>query len=331
MKCLEADRYLWQHNLYTLQALIVLIYGINHTHGPSWALLGTARNIALSIGCHIDPEGFGLAPVQVEERRRCWAGLNMLHTIQNTVLGNIDPVQTYSTTKLPLDINDSQLVLGINIPTSPDNGPTQMSYLLSKFELYALGSRICSSVLIHNQTPSFEVIMSLDAELQAQQESLNVKYLIDTATSPLPDYHAAHLNILFGYSHQLILLLHRPVIMQLHSASENSQPYSPEQISASRDKCLESSRALLGIHRMLYENEGYRLYAWYNRGLGSFHAFHAAVFLTYVCGTATDLEVPMVQLLRRDLQDTLEIFQRMERSGLSNICQRTTPILKKLL
>jgi hypothetical protein len=71
MQCLAADQYLWKHNMQTLQALILLIYGINHSHGQTWALLGTSYNIALSLGCHIDPDAFGLDIVQCEERRRC--------------------------------------------------------------------------------------------------------------------------------------------------------------------------------------------------------------------------------------------------------------------
>jgi hypothetical protein len=42
MKCLEADQYMVQHRLTTLQCLIFLIYAINHSEGSgsSWALLG---------------------------------------------------------------------------------------------------------------------------------------------------------------------------------------------------------------------------------------------------------------------------------------------------
>jgi hypothetical protein len=32
LRCLEADKYLWQQNVTTFQALIVIIYSINHSH-----------------------------------------------------------------------------------------------------------------------------------------------------------------------------------------------------------------------------------------------------------------------------------------------------------
>ena len=330
MKCLEADHFLWRHNLYTLKALVILIYGINHTHGQSWALLGTAKNIALSLGCHVDPDAFDLDLVVAEERRRCWAGLNMLYTIQNTTMGNLDSTHAPSNVKLPLDIDDDQLTKGVTVPTSPAFGPSQMSYLLSKFELYGISTRICSKLFQQDGRPTYDTITSLDMEIGAKQDSINYKYLLDTATSTLPDYHAVHLHILFGYSHQLILLLHRPVLIH-HSYANTDGFYTRDQILKSQSRCLESSRALLGIHQVLHNDETYRPYRWYNRGLGSFHAFHAAVFLAYVCVAGLDLDCSTIDGLQQELRDAVWVFEQLGKSGLSNICLKATPILRKLV
>ena len=329
MKCLEADHYLWRHNMYTLQALITLIYGINHSHGQSWALLGTARNIALALGCHIDPDNFDLSLVKAEERRRCWAALNMLYTIQNATLGNIDSTHLQTNVKWPLDVEDEGLEDDGGDSAVTDCGPSQTSYLLYKFRLYDICSRICSRLFTPGSTPSYDTIMSLDAEITSQQDEWNLKYLVDTQTSPIPAYHAVHLNILFGYSHQLFLLLHRPVLLQQNEASGSY--YTPEQVLMSRSKCLESARALLGLHSLLHENEAFRPYQWYNRGLGSFHAFHAAVFIGYLCKTSTDLSLEARVGLKRDLSSALVTFEAIKDTGMSRICEKVAPILKKLL
>ncbi|KAI8655259.1 Zn(2)-C6 fungal-type domain-containing protein [Fusarium keratoplasticum] len=323
MKCLEADHYLWRHNLNTLQAVILLIYGINHTHGQSWALLGTARNIALALGCQIDPTVFGMDRIRAEERRRCWAGLNMLYTIQNTTLGNLDSTFTPSSVKAPLDVNDDELVAGFDVPVSR-NGPTQMSYLLLKFDLYGLCTRICSEVFGALHVPSYNTIQALDSEISALQEVLNYKYLFDTA---LPVHHAVQLNILFGYSHQLTLLLHRPILRQRTA----DMRYTRENLLTSQRKCIESSQALLSIHRTLYEDAMFRPYQWYNRGLGSFHAFHAAVCLAHICTSGMSVEASTKDVLRRELQGALEIFEQMAKTGMSAVCQKATPVLKKLI
>ncbi|KAK4234357.1 hypothetical protein C8A03DRAFT_18722 [Achaetomium macrosporum] len=343
MKCLEADHYLWRHNLHTLQALVILIYGINHTHGQSWALLGTARNIAFALGCHVDPDAFSLDLVVAEQRRRCWAALNMLYTIQNTTLGYLDTIQPPFSVKLPLDVDDYQLTTGVNGSAPSRSGPpSKVSYLLFKFKLYDIASRICSSLFRHGHRPSYDTILSLDAEIGTQQHAVNNKYLLDTTTAALPDYHAVHLNILFGYTHQLTLLLHRPVVMQQQALSRSPinvatvGPYTRAQITKSQAKCVESSRALLGIHRVLHENEAYRTYRWYNRGIGSFHAFHAAVFLAYYCYVCCvsdpgDVEDSTITALIRELRDALRMFSDMARDGLSPICQKATPVLRKLV
>lgn len=82
-------------------------------------------NVAISLACHIDPSIFKLDFIQCEERRRCWAGLMMLYTIQSAMIGNPDPTfRISSSVRLPLDINDTDIA-----PTNiqdPCPGPTQM-------------------------------------------------------------------------------------------------------------------------------------------------------------------------------------------------------------
>ncbi|KAI6760342.1 hypothetical protein HG530_009202 [Fusarium avenaceum] len=309
MKCLEADHYLWRHNLNTLQALVILIYGINHTHGQSWALLGAARNIALSLGCHVDPEVFQMDRIRVEERRRCWAGLNMLYTIQNTTLGMLDVAHASITVRLPLDVNDDELVAGYQIPQSRE-GPTQMSYLLLKFELYDLCTRICGHVFEASQTISYDKVQALDAEISAMQETFNYKYIFDV---PLVAHHAVQLNILFGYTHQLTLLLHRPILRQGASGC------TPDNRLCSQNKCIESSKALLDIHRTLYEDPAFRPYHWYSRGLGSFHAFHAAVCLAHIYMSSTNLDTSTKASFQELVRDSIQVFRYFMNTGRRDI------------
>lgn len=333
-RCLEGDHYLWRQNLQTLQTLILLIYGINHSHGQSWALLGLTRNVALSLGCHVDPEYFDLDLVEAEQRRRCWAALTMLYMIQNTCLGSIDTVPIQSSVKLPLDVDDDQLTTGAATTQSSAKhrgAPSQMSYLLYKFRLYDICARICTHLFSENSLPTYEAISNFDREISAQQDAWNLKYLRDTRHASLPSHHAVHLNILFGYSHQLFLLLHRPVLVQAHrEGGARLQQYAPGQVVSSRTRCLESASALLGIHRLLYENDTFRPYQWYNHGLGSFHAFHAAVFIAYICGTSTDLDADYLASLRQELEASVSTFEAIAVTGRSRICEKAAPVLRHL-
>ncbi|KAK5018770.1 hypothetical protein LTR16_001043 [Cryomyces antarcticus] len=318
MQCLEADYYLWRHTMQTLQALILMIYGINHTHGQTWALLGMTYNIALALGCHVDPDNFGLDVVQCEERRRCWAGLMMLYTVQNSCMGNVDVHCIQQSVRLPANVNDDQLV-GETVPPDSD-GPTQMSYILFKFRLYNLCSKICENMFGPRQ-PSYRAIMILDQEIAREQEDWNARYLADSQSGPLPVHQVVHLNILYGYSHQLFLLLHRPAFTNASSCAD------PDEVRNSRNRCLDSARGLLGIHIMLEESPEFSPFRWYNQGLGSFHAFHAAVVLVVVLATADD----SIQYhdTTQVLENSVRIFERM--ASRSRVCAKAAPVLRCLL
>lgn len=318
MQCLAADHYLWRHTIHTLQALILLIYGINHTHGQSWALLGTAYNIALALGCHIDPDAFDLGAVKREERRRCWAGLMMLHTIQNTTMGNLDQRSIESRVKMPADVNDDELI-SIHSDTER-TGPTQMSYLLYKFRLYKLCSKVCEHIF-GRIVPPYASIMALDAEISHEQSQWSTRYIADSQNGLVPTYQLVHLNILYGYSHQLFLLLHRPVFS---TASPNAHP---EEAKKSRSRCIDSASGLLNIHQMLQESSQFKPYRWYNEGLGSFHAFHASVVLYSALGTAESPE--QFHDIKTSLVKSLSTFEEMAER--SSICAKVAPVLRSLL
>jgi hypothetical protein len=320
MRCLEADNYLWQHNVITLQALIVLIYGINHSHGQTWTLLGLTHHLALAIGCHVDPSDFDLDVVDCEERRRCWAGLMMLYMIQNTAMGNLGPQyhRTHCTTRMPADLNDADLVAGQYILPVPCEGATQMSYLLLKFRLYEISSSICTQVLGTSQ-PSSAIISNLDQVILREHGHWERSYYSHSRAEPLPVYHTVHLNILYGYSHQLALLLHRPVL--------TNPSTDPVQHGISWARCMESAKALVGIHALFYNCPEFAPFSWYMRGLASFHAFHASVVLIAIL--TNDMQQKDSSGLNQLIEQCVDRFEAL--SDLSLICRKAAPVLRHLL
>ncbi|CRG92432.1 Transcriptional activator protein acu-15 [Talaromyces islandicus] len=328
MQCLSADRYLFRHNMYTIQALVLLIYGINHTHGKTWALLGTAYNIATALGCHIDPAHFtSLTVVQCEERRRCWAGLMMLYTIQNISMGNFEQRHITSDVQLPANINDEDLIdpgameSSHSISSMSVDTPTQMSYVLFKFRLYHLCSKVCNQIF-GPTPPMYSAIMECDTEIAAEQDSWTDRYLAESQNGQMLTYHHVHLNILYGYSHQMSLLLHRPVLLNRSSAG-----YTDDEVKRSRAQCLKSASGLLGLQQMFHETAYFQPYRWYSLGLGSFYSFHAAVILVTLLPEVKD-EVEYMEL-RRLLEVSLSIFEQM--SNRSRMCAKAAPILRHLL
>ena len=274
-------------------------------------------NVAIALGCHIDPKSFNLDPIQAEERRRCWAGLMMLFTIQNTSLGNPDPLWRISdNVQLPADVNDADITISGIQECLP--GPTQMSYLLFKFRLYDLTAEICSETF-KSCEPDRAAIQKLDRQICHAQETWDERYLADSSIDTLPVHHAVNLHILHAYSHQLFLLLHRPFFAQ--------SILGLEVPNESQLRCIASAEALLDIHLILSEKPQFQPYMWYTNGLGSFHAFHAAAVLAVAL--LMPIYKPQYQKFKRILDGTLNRFESAARR--STICEKAAKILKFML
>ncbi|KAM3067063.1 hypothetical protein ACMFMG_011736 [Clarireedia jacksonii] len=323
MKCLAADNFMWQHNLQTLQCLILLIYAINHAQGPAWALLGTTLNIAIAIGCHVDPGLLRLNPIEVQERRRAWAGLMMLYTIQNTCLGNLAPFHTENNVQLPADVEDEEIVSESlhealqrieHLPIRKN--PTKMSYILFKFRLYSLASGVCSlSVGESARSPAKIQALDyqIDNELQAQAERFSDQL-------DLPIYHQVHSFILNNYTNHLVLLLHR--ICLLHPAG-----IEDGSITGSYEKCEQAALVILSNYETLNLHHEFRPYKWYIHGLGSFHAFLAISTLLVLLRKARTPQNPK-HIILQAVQNCLQRLH--DNAPSSDICSQACSILDTL-
>ncbi|KAL3461634.1 fungal-specific transcription factor domain-containing protein [Aspergillus heterothallicus] len=269
MRCLVADNFMFRHNLCTVQALVLLIYAINHAQGPAWSLLGTTLHIAVAIGCAVDPVKLGVDIIEAEERRRCWAALRMLYTIQNTCLGNLMPFRIEAQVDLPADIEDEDLSQ-LRGQFTPDAGhpPTKMTYLLYKFRLYNLAFDICQ-LTVHNR----ERTDSLDAQIAHEQQCHLHRFSQHPSGRDfdLEPYHQAHYYILANYTNHLMLLLHRRWL----------PPAGGEQ---SITRCENAATTILTNFIKLSETPVFRSYRWYVNGLGSFYAFFSITTLLLLHG-----------------------------------------------
>ena len=99
-----------------------------------WALSGVAVRLGHRIGLHRDGTALGLDPFETELRRRlCWQVLVFDSRIAD-VAGVSWPIQPeiYST-KVPLNINDSDIYPGMRDPPKERTGPTEMMFCLIRY------------------------------------------------------------------------------------------------------------------------------------------------------------------------------------------------------
>lgn len=316
MKCLEADRYLWRHNISTLQALLTLIYGIHHSHGQTWTLLGLVYHLALSIGCHVDPSMFSLDIVEAEERRRCWLGLVTLLCNQNMAITGLDIYQSVFSSRVlpPAEVWDEDIVHGQPAPieTSADINP--VSYLIRKSRLFQISSEICDPDLAPRPDDP-TTLQRLDAAIRVELDTLEQSYasILEGSSS------IVHTNLLLSFAHHLVLILHSNIL--------NEGTFCLPQHSWSKHCCMKSAQRVLELHADFHKLPQFTPFYWYIRGRGAFHAFHAAFVL--VLALSMEPQEPCAPNVARLLH---ECHSRLEDSkAQSQLCTRTATILGQML
>lgn len=318
IKALSADNFMWQHNLETVKTLTLLLYSTSHTTGPAWSLLGITLNIAMAIGCHVDPSNItGVDIVEAEERRRCWAALSMLHTIQNASLGLAAPT-LHSNVRLPLDCEDEDLET-----MSPNHGQSRnitskMTYILQKINLYNLAASLCQMPLPNGQGQYGEINI-LDEQIGYQENALEQKF--GQQMSQLPNYHQAQYHILSIYTNTLFITLHRPCLSPQATITTSER-------RASLQRCTTAAFNILNSYRLLSTEEALQQYRWYIQGLGAFYALLAAATLVVVVShPLAEDQVPWSAL--DSLRWLFTQFQRL--SHRSDLCGKGARFLGKVL
>ncbi|KAJ6109911.1 hypothetical protein N7486_002146 [Penicillium sp. IBT 16267x] len=325
LRCLAADGVMTRHSINSLQSLVLINYARLHRGLPFWTLLGFTHNVAISMGCHLDPERFVLGPIEREERRRVWTGLMMLYTIHNASFGSLDQQLINQDVKMPADVDDIDLLTSPSAPTSEPSSspsasrPTQMTYLLLSLRLYKISTRICETIFTYPQASRFTTAQ-LEAELLTVRDLCDARYHSDRQ-DPLPVHHQANLNILYSQIHQLLLLLLRPNLCRFIQGE-----ITPETCE-SRSKCMASAKASLLIFQTLLESSQFAPYKWYTSGLGSFNAFHAAVVLAV--GLLNPEYEAEFDEIKESLTKALDMFASL--SVRSIFCSKAVPIVRQII
>ncbi|GKZ39553.1 hypothetical protein AbraIFM66950_000561 [Aspergillus brasiliensis] len=314
MICLSQDQFLIRHSLNTLEALLLLIYTISNHEGAerAWTLLGLTLNIAIALKCNVEPEAPQLSCIDTQRRRRCWAGVLLLHTYQATFFRDIDMSNLLNIeATMPADVNDNDIKDDSIAP--PSTQPTQMSVMKFKIEMFQLSTKICRH--LSSSSKHDEAVLSIfDSQIAEEQRQWDNTFLLDGFASLLDPSSYAHWCILQLYAHQLYLLLHRPFC----------KPHSSYFRSASRAKCIMSGTALLDVHRQLCELPRLRHYRWLSSGLTSFYAIHGAIALASCL-----LDEPVTVDLspyRSDFDAAVSRIYALQNK--SQICAKAYPILQ---
>lgn len=137
-QALARANFLVTEELVVLQAFVIFLICLRRNNDARviWTLTGLVVRIAQTIGIHRDGSHFGLAPFEVETRRRLWWQVCILDVRASEDHG-CDPTITEQSfdTKMPLNVNDVDLEPQMKTLPSERKGCTDMTFSLIRFEV----------------------------------------------------------------------------------------------------------------------------------------------------------------------------------------------------
>lgn len=137
-QALARANFLTTEEIIVLQAFVIFLICLRRNNDARviWTLTGLIVRIAQTIGVHRDGSHFGLAPFEVEMRRRLWWQVCILDTRASEDHG-CDPtiIEQAFDTKMPMNINDVDISPDMKEFPPERQGCTDMSFCLIRFEV----------------------------------------------------------------------------------------------------------------------------------------------------------------------------------------------------
>ncbi|KAG0652923.1 Bikaverin cluster transcription factor bik5 [Hyphodiscus hymeniophilus] len=129
----------------TLQAFVLLIVCIRRDDDARavWALVGLATRLAIGMGLQHDGTKFNMNPLETEKRRRLWWQIYLLDVRAAEDQGcEVTIAEDSFDTKVPLNINDDDLVAGATELPPERTGLTEMTTSVMRLDVVATGRKI---------------------------------------------------------------------------------------------------------------------------------------------------------------------------------------------
>ncbi|KAH6724423.1 fungal-specific transcription factor domain-containing protein [Leptodontidium sp. MPI-SDFR-AT-0119] len=199
--------------LITLQAFVIYLACARSLEDPraGWTLTRSAIRVAQSQGLHRDGTQLGLSPFETEMRRRLWWQLCILEFRDSERNGtDASVVQGSFDTKMPLNINDSDLTQDAMQFPEPRQGLTEMTHSLLTCDVCATLLALSfsrprlGSAPLPESTVSVPEMEKIIHDFQSMLPEKYLKYCTDD--SPTAYITANMCNLIF-YKMQLMAFL----------------------------------------------------------------------------------------------------------------------------
>ncbi|GKZ20831.1 hypothetical protein AbraIFM66951_004098 [Aspergillus brasiliensis] len=175
-QALARANFLQSQSLTVLQATTLFLTCLRGAGDAAfvWAMTAAIRRIAQGLGLHRDGTCLGLSPFETEVRRRMWWAIYLLDCQSSEIraIGTQQTNEHISDTKLPLNINNSDISPESAAAPQERSSFTDMAFCLIRCEMTAL----CRQLRSDRHSSSPHVVKSLHA-LKQIHSRLRKRYL----------------------------------------------------------------------------------------------------------------------------------------------------------
>lgn len=272
-------------NMTLLQAAALFLCALRNEDDSRtvWSLTALIVHIAQAMGLHRDGAAFGLPPLETELRRRLWwfiVGLDQ----RSSEYHGCEPIVSELSfdTKLPLNVNDSDLTTDLVHPPTEREGPTEMTLSLIGWEAISTVRKV-SFIPPHYyraQTPSNPSVAELslperEALAEQLQSRLETRYL--QHCNPAEPFLLASATVARLIIARMWLMTHYP-----RKQVDNNKGEPTAQLQASlQDKLFLLSVEILELSSSLLCNPSIAQWAWRSDTYTQWHA--VALVLSEIC------------------------------------------------
>ncbi|KAI9739818.1 MAG: hypothetical protein M1834_006539 [Cirrosporium novae-zelandiae] len=238
---------------YTVETMVfhelVEVEGEKNKDVAFWMTIGVMVRVAMRMGYHRDGAQYSrIPPFQCEMRRRTWAFITQLDSLYSYQVGLPNMVRlVYSDTLTPHNLMDSDLSEDmVELPKPrPVSEPTAVSYLIAKNRLL----RVLASIDEHISSllpGDYDRVIQLDRELTEAHS------MVPPHLQPRSLEESSEDPIYIIWQRAQIEFLYRKGLCILHRRYLSAARRNP-CFSTSRQKCLDSARALLSYQIDLHQ------------------------------------------------------------------------------
>ncbi|PNP78489.1 hypothetical protein FNYG_08119 [Fusarium nygamai] len=261
-------------SLILLQAAVLFLSGLRNEDDSrtTWSLTSLVFHIAQAMGLHRDGTTFGLKPFDTELRRRLWWHICLLD-MRSSEFHGYEPIVRGDMfdTKLPLNINDSDITSLMTEAPKEHEGYAQMTFCLMRCEMMRAGWKVGYASPIPSSTARGDDELIVQ-ELKSRLEKRYLCYCDESVPFMLFTTKVAR------------LIVARTGLM-VDFPRKQKEAYTSTII---RDRLFSTSMEVLELSSFIMTNSSISKWTWHSK---AHIQWHAVIFiLSEICSRPASAE-----------------------------------------